>query len=61
MATTVSAQRRDDAEIVRAYRDHTTIVQAGFWWIKNPAAITPVWLEKRDRIAALAMLTVVGC
>ena len=29
-------------------------------WIKNPAAISPVWLEKRERIAALAMLTVVG-
>ena len=27
---------------------------------KNPAAISPVWLEKRKRIAALAMLTVVG-
>jgi transposase len=29
-------------------------------WIKNPAAISPVWLEKPERIAALAMLTVVG-
>jgi len=28
--------------------------------IKNPAAISPVWLEKPARIAALAMLTVVG-
>jgi hypothetical protein len=28
--------------------------------IKNPAAISPVWLEKPERIAALAMLTVVG-
>ena len=32
----------------------------GFRWIKNPAAITPVWLEKPERIAALAMRTVVG-
>src|SRR5262245_55870705 len=32
----------------------------GFRWIKNPAAIAPVWLEKPERIAALAMLTVVG-
>jgi len=35
-------------------------VERGFRWIKNPAAIHPVWLEKRERIAALAMLTVVG-
>jgi len=28
--------------------------------IKNPAAIAPVWLEKPERIAALAMLTVIG-
>ena len=26
----------------------------------GPSAITPVWLEKPERIAALAMLTVVG-
>ena len=32
----------------------------GFRWIKNPAAISPVWLEKPERIAALAMLTVLG-
>ena len=42
------------------YRDQTTTVERGFRWIKNPAAIHPVWLEKRERIAALAMLTVVG-
>ena len=60
LATTVSEQRCDDAEIVRAYRDQTTTVEPGFRWIKNPAAISPVWLEKRERIAALAMLTVVG-
>jgi hypothetical protein len=35
-------------------------VEPGFRWIKNPAAISPVWLEKPERIAALAMLTVVG-
>ena len=29
-------------------------------WLKNPAAISPVWLEKPERIAALAMLTVLG-
>ena len=35
-------------------------MESGFRWIKTPAAIAPVWLEKPERIAALAMLTVVG-
>jgi hypothetical protein len=35
-------------------------VEPGFRWIKNPAAMSPVWLEQAERIAALAMLTVVG-
>jgi transposase len=37
--------------------DHTPL---NLGWIKHPAAIAPVWLEKPERIAALAMLTVVG-
>ncbi len=60
LATTLSEATCSDAEIVRAYRDQTTTVEPGFRWIKNPAAISPVWLEKPERIAALAMLTVVG-
>ena len=60
LATTIDESLCSDAEIVRAYRDQTTTVESGFRWIKNPAAIHPVWLEKRERIAALAMLTVVG-
>jgi transposase len=60
LATTIEEAMGGDAEIVRAYRDQTTTVERGFRWIKNPAAINPVWLEKRERIAALAMLTVVG-
>ena len=60
LATTIEESVCRDAEIVRAYRDQTTTVERGFRWIKNPAAIHPVWLEKRERIAALAMLTVVG-
>jgi transposase len=35
-------------------------VAPGFHWIKNPAALSPVWLEKPERIAVLAMLTVLG-
>jgi hypothetical protein len=49
-----------DAEILQAYHDQHSTVEPSFRWIKNPAAITPMWLEKPERIAALAMLTVVG-
>ncbi len=45
---------------MQAYQEQNTTVEPGFRWIKNPAAITPVWLEKPERIATLAMLTVVG-
>jgi transposase len=60
LATTVRAETCPDAEILRAYQEQNTTVDPGFRWIKNPAAISPVWLEKPERIAALAMLTVVG-
>ena len=60
LATTVSAAGCTDAEILHAYQEQPTTVEPGFRWIKNPAAISPVWLEKPERIAALAMLTVVG-
>jgi len=49
-----------DTEILQAYQEQHITVEPGFRWIKNPAAISPVWLEKPERIAALAMLTVVG-
>ncbi len=60
LATTVSAEHCSDREILQAYQDQNTTVEPGFRWIKNPAAISPVWLEKPERIAALAMLTVLG-
>lgn len=60
LATTVRPEVCTDAEILQAYHDHTTTVDPGFRWLKNPAAITPVWLEKPERIAALALLTVLG-
>lgn len=60
LATTVCPEEGTDTEILQAYQDQTTTVEPGFRWIKNPAAITPVWLEKPERIAALAMLTVLG-
>jgi len=49
-----------DVELLQAYQEQHITVEPGFRWIKNPAAIRPVWLEKPQRIAALAMLTVVG-
>ncbi len=60
LATTVRPEGGTDTEILQAYHDQNTTVEPGFRWIKNPAAIAPVWLEKPERIAALAMLTVVG-
>jgi hypothetical protein len=60
LATTVNAETCTDTEILQAYQEQHTTVEPGFRWSKNPAAIAPVWLEKPERIAALAMLTVVG-
>jgi transposase len=60
LATTVPTETCADTEILQAYQEQNTTVEPGFRWIKNPAAIAPVWLEKPERIAALAMLTVVG-
>jgi transposase len=60
LATTVDAEGASDTQILRAYQEQQSTVEPGFRWIKNPAAITPVWLEKPERIAALAMLTVIG-
>jgi transposase len=60
LATTVPPDVCTDTEILQAYQEQHVTVEPGFRWIKNPAAIAPVWLEKPERIAALAMLTVVG-
>jgi len=60
LATTVGAESCTDAALLQVYQEQHTSVEPGFRWIKNPAAISPVWLEKPERIAALAMLTVVG-
>ena len=60
LATTLQPEACTDAELLQAYQEQHITVEPGFRWIKNPAAISPVWLEKPARIAALAMLTVVG-
>jgi hypothetical protein len=59
-ATTIAPEVYADMELLQAYHEQHTTVAPGFRWIKNPAAISPVWLEKPERIVALAMLTVVG-
>jgi transposase len=60
LATTVGPPACTDAEMLQAYQEQHITVEPGFRWIKNPAAISPVWLEKPERMAALALLTVVG-
>jgi hypothetical protein len=60
LATTVGSAECTDTEVLHADQAQHSTVEPGFRWIKNPAAIAPVRLEKPDRIAALAMLTVVG-
>src|SRR5215510_10803895 len=49
LATTVPAEVCSDTDILQAYQDQNTTVEPGFRWIKNPAAIAPVWLEKPER------------
>jgi transposase len=60
LATTLRPEVCTDAELLQAYQEPHITVEPGCRWIKHPAAISPVWLEKPERIAALAMLTVVG-
>src|SRR5690349_14745940 len=54
------SQRIAHQHLWNTFQEQNTTVEPGFRWIKNPAAIAPVWLEKPERIAALAMLTVLG-
>jgi len=52
LATTLRPEVCTDAELLQAYQEQHITVEPGFRWIKNPAAISPVWLEKPERIAA---------
>jgi hypothetical protein len=52
LATTMSPEVCPDAKILQAYQEQNTTVAPGCRWIKNPAAIAPVWLEKPERLAA---------
>jgi hypothetical protein len=60
LATTVRPEGCPDAAMLQAYQEQHSTGEPGFRWSKHPAAISPVWLEKPERIAALAMRTVVG-
>jgi transposase len=52
LATTLRPEECTDAEMLQAYQEQHITVEPGFRWIKNPAAISPVWLEKPERITA---------
>jgi hypothetical protein len=60
LATTLRSEEGTDVEMLQAYQEQHMTVEPGLRWSKTPAAISPVWLEKPARIAALALLTVVG-
>jgi hypothetical protein len=60
VATTGGPQGCSDTAILQAYHPQNTTGEPGFRWLKTPAASSPVWREKPERIAALAMRTVVG-
>ena len=46
--------------MLQVYPDQNTPGDPGVRGSKHPVAIAPVWLEKPERIAAVALLTVVG-
>jgi hypothetical protein len=52
LATTMPPEVSTDTEILQAYQEQHSTVDPGFRWTKHPAAISPVWLEKPERIAA---------
>ena len=52
LATTVPTEAWVDTESLPAYQEQHTTVEPGLRWLKHPAAIAPVWLEKPERMAA---------
>jgi hypothetical protein len=46
--------------MLQAYQEQQSPVEPGCRGSQHPAAISPVWWEKPQRMAAWAMLTVVG-
>ena len=60
LATTMPPAGWTDTAILQAYQEQQITGARGFRGIKNPAALSPVWLETPERIAAWARRTVVG-
>jgi hypothetical protein len=60
LATTRRSEACTDVDRLQADQEQPITVEPGCRWIKNPAAISPGWLETPARMAAWAMLTVVG-
>jgi hypothetical protein len=52
LSTTVPTEACAEAEMIQIYQQHNTTGASGVRWLKHPAAIAPVWLEKPARIAA---------
>jgi hypothetical protein len=61
LATTMPPEGWTATAILQAYQEQHITGARGFRWIKHPAALSPVWLETPERLAAWAMRTVVGC
>ena len=58
LATTVRPEACTDVELLQASQEHPIPVEPGYRWRKNPAALRPGRLEKPERMAAWALLTV---
>ena len=60
LATTVRPEPGTDTALLQASQEPHPTVAPGVRWLTTPAAISPVWREKPERMAAGARLTVVG-
>src|SRR5262249_57885318 len=60
LATSLRPEECTDTELLQAYQEQHITVEPGFRWIKNPAAISPVWREETERMAAWGLRTGVG-
>jgi hypothetical protein len=45
-----------EGPLLGADQEQNSTVESGRRWLKPPAAITPLWVEKPERLAALALL-----
>jgi transposase len=55
----LDAQELTDVELLRAYKGQPA-AELSFKWAKNPAAITPIFLETPTRIAALGCVYLIA-